>query len=29
MRSKNVTSPIGIDWETENCRKFIGLSVAQ
>ncbi|WP_155627877.1 hypothetical protein [Burkholderia vietnamiensis] len=29
LRSKNVTSPVGIDWETENFRKFIGLSVAQ
>ncbi|WP_081060384.1 DUF2249 domain-containing protein [Burkholderia territorii] len=29
LRSKNVTSPMGIDRETENCRKFIGLSVAQ
>ncbi|WP_175907274.1 hypothetical protein [Burkholderia seminalis] len=29
LRSKNVTSPIGIDRETENCRKFTGLSVAQ
>ncbi|WP_196483786.1 hypothetical protein [Burkholderia diffusa] len=29
LRSKNVTSPDGTDWEAENCRKFMGLSVAQ
>ncbi|WP_244114574.1 tyrosine-type recombinase/integrase [Burkholderia gladioli] len=29
LRSKNVTSRVGIDWETENYRKFMSLSVAQ